>query len=49
MFLIAAVVAQIFTPVTELVIPTGITTKEANAGTETHPVIIEPKRKKCSI
>ena len=30
-FLIAAVIAQVFNPIAELVIPTGIPTKEAKA------------------
>ena len=48
-FLIAAVIAQIFSPIAELVIPNGITTKEAKAEMETHPVIAEPKIGKFSI
>ena len=39
--LIPAVVTQIFTPVAELVIPNGISTKEAEAEIETHPAIVE--------
>ena len=39
-FLILAVIAQIFNPITELVIPMGIPTKEVNAQMETHPVIV---------
>ena len=48
-FLIPAVIAQIFNPITELVIPIGIPTKEAKAEIETHPVIVEAKIRKCSI
>ena len=48
-FLIAAVIAQIFNPIAELVIPIGIPTKEAKAEMETHPVNIEPEIRKCSI
>ena len=48
-FLIVAVIAQIFNPVVELVIPIGIPTKEAKAEIETHPAIAEPKIRKCSI
>ena len=48
-FLIAAVIAQIFNPTAELVIPIGTATKEAKAEMETHPVIVEPKIRKCSI
>ena len=35
------VIAQIVNPIAELVIPTGIPTKEAKAEMETHPVIVE--------
>ena len=48
-FVIAAVIAQIFNPIAELVITTGIPTKEAKAEIEIHPVIVEPKRRKCSM
>ena len=41
--LIAVVIAQIFNPVAELVIPIGIPTKETKAEIETRPVIVEPK------
>ena len=40
-FLIHAVITQIFNPIAELVIPIGISTKEAKAETETHPTIIK--------
>ena len=40
-FLILAVIAQIFNPIAELVIPIGITTKEAKAEMEKHPVTVE--------
>ena len=42
-FLILAVVSQSFNSITELVIPIGITTKEAKEEMETHPVIVEAK------
>ena len=48
-FSIPAVIAQIFNPIAELVIPIGIPTKEAKAEMETHPVIVEAKIRKCSI
>ena len=48
-FLIPAVVTQIFNPIAELVIPTGIPIKEAEAEIETHPVIIEAKITKYSL
>ena len=38
-FLFPAVIAQIFNPIAELVIPTGIPIKEENVEIETHPVI----------
>ena len=47
--LIPAVIAQIFNPIAELVIPVGIPIKEANKEIETHPVIVEAKIRKCSI
>ena len=39
--LIQAVITHIFNPIVELVIPTGIPTKEAKAEMETPPVIVE--------
>ena len=48
-FLIAAVIAQIFNQIAELVIPIGTPTKEQKAEMEIHPVIIEPKIRNCSI
>ena len=48
-FLIAAVIAQIFNLIAELVIAIEIPTKEAKAEIEIHPVIIEPKIRKFSI
>ena len=47
--LIPAVIAHIINPIAELVIRTGIPTKEERADMETHSVIIEPKIRKCSI
>ena len=47
--LIPPVITQIFNPITELVIPIGIPTKEAKAEMETHPVTLEIKMSKCSI
>ena len=35
-FIISAVIAQIFNPIAELVIPTGIATNEVNAEIETN-------------
>ena len=48
-FLFSAVIAQIFNPITELVIPVGIPSKEAKAEIEMHPVTTEAKISKCSI
>ena len=42
-------IAKIFNPIAELVIPIGITTKEAKAEMETDPVIIEAKIRKFSV
>ena len=48
-FLIRAAIAQIFNPVAELVIPVGISSKEAKAKSGIHPVIVEAKIRKCSV
>ena len=48
-FLIPAVIAQIFHKISELVIPTGIPTKEAKIEMETHPVIVLDTISKRSI
>ena len=48
-FLIPAVIAQIFNPIAELIIPIGISLKEAKAEIEIHLVIVEPKIRKCLI
>ena len=48
-FLIPAVIAQIFHKIAELVIPTGIPTKEAKIEMETHPVIVLDTISKRSI
>ena len=45
-FLIAAVIAQFFNPIAQLVIPIVIPTKEARAEMETRPVIVEGKIRK---
>ena len=47
-FLIPAAIGQIFYPIAELVIPIGIPTKEVKKKIEIHPVIVEPKIRKCS-
>ena len=47
--LIPAVIAQVFNPIAELIIPIGIPTKEAKAELEPHPVIVEAKIIKRSI
>ena len=48
-FLIPAVIAQSFVAAAELVILVGISTKEAKAEMETHPVTAEAKIGKCSV
>ena len=48
-FLIPAIIPQIFNPLAELVIPIGMLTKETKEELETHPVIAEPKMRKCSL
>ena len=45
-FLIYTVIAQIFNPITELLIPKEIPIKEEKAEMETHPIILEAKIKK---
>ena len=40
-------IAQIFIPTAELVIPTGIATNEANAEIETQAVTAQTKISKC--
>ena len=45
--LIATVIARIFNPIAELVISIGIPIKEAKVEMEAHPVIVEPKIRKC--
>ena len=46
-FSISAVFAQTFISIAELVIPTGIPTKETKGEMETHPVIVGAKIIKC--
>ena len=47
-FLIPAVIAKMFNPIAELVIPIGIPSKEAKAEIEIHAVTAEAKIKKWS-
>ena len=47
-FLILAVIAQIFNPTAELLLPAKTQTNKANAETETHLVIVESKISSCS-
>ena len=42
-------IAQIFIPTEEVVIPTGIAINEANAEIEAQPVTVQTKISKCSI
>ena len=46
--LIPAVMAQMFIPTTELVIPIGTQTNEDDAEIETQPITVETKLSKCS-
>ena len=48
-FLISAAIAQIFNPIADLVTPIVVTSKEAKAKIEIHPVIVEAKIRKCSV
>ena len=48
-FLIPEVIAQIFNPIGELVTSLGVPTKEAKAGIEAHPVMVEITISKWSI
>ena len=47
-FLISAVIAQIFNPIAELIIPIGIPTKETKSEMEIHPGLVKSKIKKVS-
>ena len=47
--LIPVDIAEIFLPTGEPVIPIGISSKEAKAVIEIHPVIVKAKIRKCSI
>ena len=48
-FLIPAVIAHIFNPIAELVIPLGVPIREAKAEIELHLVNVEAKIRKSSI
>ena len=48
-FLIPAVIAQIFDPIAEIVIPLGITSKELKSEIEIHPITAEAKIRKRSM
>ena len=48
-FWIPAVIAQIFNPIADLIIPIGTPNKKAKAELKIHPVIAEAKIRKCSI
>ena len=48
-FLIPAVIMEVFIVITEFSAPTGIPTKEEKLETETHPVTVQAKIRKCSI
>ena len=48
-FLIPAAIAQAFNPIAEVIIPIGISSKEAKAEIEIHPVTVVVKIRKCSV
>ena len=48
-YLVPPVIAQIFNPIAELVIPIGILTKELKAEIKIDPVNVEAKIRKCLI
>ena len=48
-FLIPVVIAQIFNPIAELVIPIGIPGKDAKEENELHAVNVEAKIRECSV
>ena len=48
-FLTPTVIVQIFSPIEELIIPIGISKKDAKRTIETHVVIGEAKESMCSI
>ena len=45
--LIPEIIARIFNPTAELIVPIGILTEEVKAEMETHPVTAEVKISKC--
>ena len=47
-FLVPVVIAQIFIPTAELLIPTGMATNKANVEIETQPVAVKAKISQCS-
>ena len=46
-FLIPVAITQVFNPITELVIPIGMPSKEAKAEIEMQQVIVKPQMRKC--
>ena len=48
-FFIPAVIEQIFNPIADVVIPTGMPNKGAKTELEIHPLTGETKIRKCSI
>ena len=49
LLIIPALIVQIFNPIAELLIPIGISNREAKAEIKVHPVIAEGKIRRCSI
>ena len=48
-FFVLAATAQFFSPITEIIISIGMSSKEAKAEIEIHPAFGEAKIRKCSI
>ena len=48
-FLILAIIAQIFNPIVEVIIPLEISTREAKVEMEMRTVTVKAKVRKCSI
>ena len=47
--ILPAVIAQVFNPIAELIIPVGISTKETKQEIEINPVAAEAKTRTCSM
>ena len=49
LYLILAIIAQIFNPIVEVIIPLEISTREAKVEMEMRTVTVKAKVRKCSI